>query len=1182
MEKDLRNMCIFGLAAASMALLQYSVSGNARMNIPREVFALLGILWVSRGRYAVGIAALASLGGPYGDQGRVFLLNLGVHGILLPMAWAGYHFALKKVVQQWKFASLWLLMILGYYAVGCTVLGDVSHNFTHYLEQFFSLSLMTLFGTFYFRIAQSTIGKQAQEKQQLMEPYCSEAQLKGKDARLHAIVEAAADAIITIDEQGRIETFNPAAERMFGYERAEAIGRLINLLMPEPHRSRHQSYIERYLHMGESHVFNQEREAIAQRKNGSIFPIALMISEFWIGPTRMFTGIIRDISERKQAEEQLQKLSRAVEQSESTIVITDLAGNIEFVNPAFSKKTGYSQEEAIGANPRILKSGVHPPEFYQNLWETISHGEVWQGEFINRKKNGDLYWESAIISPVKDRHNKITHYLAIKDDVTQHKLAEETLAKERNLLRTLINHLPDYIYIKDTQSRFILANEASIRSLNFTCLEELIGKTDFDLFPQTLAERFYADEQAVLQSGTPLINQEEQTIKLSTGEPLWFLTTKVAFRDSRGEIAGIVGLSRDITRQKQQEEELKQAKDQADAANRAKSEFLARMSHEIRTPMNAIIGLTHLALQTELSPKQQDYLTKIHISSHSLLGIIDDILDFSKIEAGKLSLEAVNFDLEEVLHDVADVLGIKAEEKGLDLRFSIADDVPPVLVGDPLRLKQILMNLTSNALKFTEHGSITIHVELVSKRAAKVVLRFVVRDTGIGISPQQRQELFQPFTQADGSITRRYGGTGLGLSISKGLVEMMEGTIKVESQPGQGSLFSFTATFSHYPEQQTLFRLTPEHDEPERLNMLSGLRVLVVEDNEINQQVAKELLETRGMIVTIANTGQEAVQWVRDAEFDFILMDIEMPDMDGYEATQRIRELAASLPAKTLQQIPIIAMTAHALTGDRKKSLEAGMNDHLIKPMDPEQLYAMLFKWIEPAQRARSELTSVQPRTISVQNSEKFPRLPGLDPASGLARVGQNQNLYCDLLDKFQTTYTHKSKEIQALLEQGDLEKAAQMIHGLKGVAGNLGAHDVFRIAQQLETSIKQGGREQYIRLAENLTQAIAILLSSIVRLKQENPPAAKTESRSDRSFDLTERAQLSQCLNELAHFLQEDDTQAIRYFASFRKQCHLPNARKDLRQLETAIGRYDFEHALEVLQHLAQTLDIVLERRCS
>lgn len=1180
MKKDLKNMLIFGLAAASIAFVHQAAFGNVVMSMPRELLALLGILWVRRWYYAVGIAILASLGGPYGDQGRTLLVNLGVHGIMLPVVWAGYHLALTKITRAWKFASFWFLIIGGYSAMFSLF---ISRAFgTVSFEQFFCLGLSTLLGASYLRISEQMGADRPQENGVTAELRSPELRMRDKDARLRALIEAAADAIITIDGKGVIQTFNPAAERMFGYGSAEVIGRPVSLLMPEPHRSQYQGYIDRYLLTGQSRMLNQEREAIAQRKDGRLFPIALMISDFSIGPVQMFTGIIRDISERKQAEEQLQKLSRAVEQSESTIVITDLDGTIEFVNPAFSKKTGYSQEEAIGENPRILKSGSHPPEFYQHLWNTISRGEVWQGEFINRKKNGEFYWESAIISPVKDRQNRITHYLAIKDDITEHKLAEEALAKERNLLRTLINHLPDYIYIKDLESRFILANEASVRSLNFSCLDDLLGKTDFDLFPRDLAERFYADEQVILQSGTPLINQEEQTINLLTGEPIWFLTTKVAFRDSRGHIVGIVGLSRDITRQKQEEEELKQAKASADAANRAKSEFLARMSHEIRTPMNAIIGLTHLALQTELSPKQHDYLTKIHVSAHSLLGIIDDILDFSKIEADKLSLEAISFFLEEVLHDIANVLGIKAEEKGLDLRFSVADDVPGELVGDPLRLKQVLMNLTSNALKFTTHGSIGVSVESVSENAATVTLRFSIRDTGIGISPQQRQELFQPFTQADGSITRKYGGTGLGLSISKRLVEMMGGTISVESQPGQGSLFSFIAIFGRHPEQQPFLRLRPEPSDREIRGVFKGLRALVVEDNEINQQVVKELLETRGMIATIANNGQEAVQRVKDTEFDVILMDIEMPDMDGYEAARKIREGAVSFHDETLRQIPIIAMTAHALDGDRKKSLKAGMNDHLAKPIDPDQLYATLYTLIDPARHAHSQVTPCYSRTISAQDAAKFPRFPGLDPASGLTRVGGNRSVYWDLLDKFRAHYANRVKEIQGLLAQDELDRASQLIHGLKGVAGNLGACHVFRLAQQLETAIAEGVQPQYFRLAEKLGQALATLLSSITLLQEHLGSASETQNPQERADDAAEidRSQVSQWLNRLAHLLNEDDTQAIRCFASFRDQIHVPKARKDLHRLEIAIGQYDFEQALEALRHLAQILDIALERR--
>ena len=484
MTKDVRNMFIFGLSAGSMAVLQQIITGSAGVNLPREIFSLLGVFWVSQVWGIAGISLLACLPGPYGEFGTDFFMNLGTHSAMLIIIWAGYHLKVKKLAHEWMFAVIWMFMVSGYY-VGEVIfweylhnipIGQLLENLVHHWQILVSLYLSTLVGAFYVRLVHPPAVAREQDSRELTALRRVEECIHDKDSRLRAIVEAAGDGIVTIDEQGIIETFNPAAERMFGYAAREMIGQPVTLLMPEPHRSQHHLYLARYLQTGQARVINQEREVLAQRKDGSMFPIALMISEFWIGQTRMFTGIIRDITERKQAEEQLQKLSRAVEQSESTIVITDLSGTIEFVNPAFTKKTGYSQEEAIGENPRILKSGAHSPEFYQELWETISTGDVWQGEFINRKKNGALYWESAIITPVKDRNNKITHYLAIKDDVTEHKLAEEALAKERNLLRTLINHLPDYIYIKDTQSRFVLSNDTGIRSLHLTTLEDLIGK----------------------------------------------------------------------------------------------------------------------------------------------------------------------------------------------------------------------------------------------------------------------------------------------------------------------------------------------------------------------------------------------------------------------------------------------------------------------------------------------------------------------------------------------------------------------------------------------------------------------------------------------------------------------------------------------------------------------------------
>ena len=624
----------------------------------------------------------------------------------------------------------------------------------------------------------------------------------------------------------------------------------------------------------------------------------------------------------------------------------------------------------------------------------------------------------------------------------------------------------------------------------------------------------------------------------------------------------------------QSQEKLEQRASELVQANQYKSDFLANMSHEIRTPMNAIIGLSHLALQTDLNLKQNDYLEKIQSSANALLGIINDILDFSKIEAGKLSMESIPFQLDEVMSDLSTMLAIKAEEKALKLLINFPEKVPRLLVGDPLRLGQVLINLGNNAIKFTEQGEVSITVAVEKETPKKVRLLFLLQDTGIGMTPKQVENLFQAFTQGDVSTTRKYGGTGLGLTICQHLVSMMNGQIWVDSTLGIGSTFQFTATFTLQTdaEKETSNILVSSKktvDLNSLLTKIAGAKILLVEDNNINQQVAQEMLEAVGVEVHIAANGILAIEMVEKSNYDLVLMDIQMPEMDGYEATKRIRH------QPKFKNLPIVAMTANAMIGDREKCLLVGMNDHIAKPIDRKIFYTTLTEWISPTIRPRK--TPVPKPETLVQDTFKMPpTLSEIDVKEGLKRFGGNHTFYRSLLFEFKKSFESVVGEIRMALKgtrKDDHQVAARLIHTIKGMAGNLSAKPLYTTTITLERSVKNNQQHEWPPLLDAFEHALKQIMGVIDTLE---PEEVTQESTPDKNQPL-DLASITHLINEMIQYLETGDIQATQCLLSLRPLLEGSIVQQELNQLEEAMELFDFRSAKTLLNSI---LDIFNKAR--
>ncbi|MFH0824107.1 MAG: PAS domain S-box protein, partial [Pseudomonadota bacterium] len=850
--------------------------------------------------------------------------------------------------------------------------------------------------------------------------------LRRSEARYRALLDAIPNPVVAYDAGGMTTYVNSAFEKTYGWSYEELLGKRIDFVPQEE--------LEKTRLGWDTTVSGKRERLITKRftKSGDVLDIDLRTAILRDEQGRHSESIVihTDITHIKKAEDDLRESEaryRALfENAGDAILIMEAEGGrqgrILSANRAAEDMHGYSRDELNGLNIADLDS----PEDAEKVPERVGRilkGEWIHEEVVHRKKDGTLFPVEICAGML--RIGGCRYVLAIDRDISYRKQAEAALRESEQRYRDLFDNSADLIFTTDMDGNFISVNKA---------VNEILGYTEAELlnpdFPHTVNHQYRELCRAVLEPRTDGASGKRDTfealLRAKDGRPVW-LEVNIRHVVTEGEIVGIQGSARDIGERKKAKLELEAAldeaehlRDEAEKASLSKSYFVANMSHEIRTPMNAVMGLTDLALRSEPSPKIRDYLTKISQSADCLLTIIDDILDFSKIEAGKLGIDSIDFNLGDVMGRLTDLFGHRAAEKGIRLCVTIDHDVPLNLSGDPVRLGQVLVNLTSNAVKFTDRGTIVVRAVLASKDLEKAVIDFSVVDSGIGLAPENIARVFDSFTQGDGSTTRKHGGSGLGLTICKRLVRMMGGDIRAASRKGAGSTFSFKLEFPIRGTDEEGASETGPLREPEaagnRGRGIRGARVLVVEDNDISRLVAVEMLKTAGAVVEVATGGEEAIRMVCRSDYDAVLMDVQMPGMDGLEATRTIRTF------DRLRDMPIIALTAHAMTGDVELCAEAGMNDHIPKPISFRGLMSKLETWVSGGVAGVVPLPSGFTGDGGAVLSP-----PGLDLEDALDRLDGNHEVLIRLLSSFAEKHVDASERIERFVA-GEEKEAALLL----------------------------------------------------------------------------------------------------------------------------------------------------------
>lgn len=1123
---------------------------------------------------------------------------------------------------------------------------------------------------------------------------------------------------------------NQALYKMLGYERDEMLGKSIFAFVDAENKHIFSTSVTKMTEQD-----HRSYEIVLQSKTGKevhCFFNATTVRDK-SGEIEGSFAFVTDITERKRSEDVLKGSQWQLEDiinflPDATLVI-DKNGKVISWNHAIEEMTGIKSSDMIGKGnyeyavpfygerrPILVDLVLLPNEILEEHYNFIrkeKHRLMVEAEVPALR--GEKRFVFATAAPIFNLKGEIVGSIESIRDLTDRRRAEIALQESEGRFRTMMEQLPIAMQVYTTDGILKAANKAAEELFNYSA-KELIGKQNVLKDGQIKKIGALPYIEKVLQGETVPAFESRFDVATSFGKggELYLKSRYYPIKNADGNVKSFVILHEDISELKQYQQhleemiekrtvEFKLAKEVAESTTSANSEFLANVSHEIRTPMNAIIGFSGLALKTNLTTKQYDYLKKIDTSAKSLLGIINGILDFSKIEAGRMEMELIDFRLDDVMNSIVNIISVDVARKGIELLSTIAEDVPRALIGDPLRLGQVLTNLANNAVKFTEAGHIVIKVELLEKDEKLCKIKFSVSDTGIGMIRGQISKLFTAFSQADVSVTRKYGGTGLGLTISKCLVELMNGEISAESVSGKGSIFSFTAGFARQPVEREYSLLAPtdlaeikvlivDDNEPSRdvlaeqiksfglkavsvesgekailelkraakdkpydlvlmdWNMpemdgvetsqiimkdqklgntpliimvtafgreevmkraekagikgflikpvsqsllfeaimqsfnhnvssiagslprsdmkipegMEGAKVLLVEDNLMNQQVAMEILKGAGMVVDLANNGQEALEAVAGSDYELVLMDVQMPVMGGYEATRQIRADAR------YATLPIIAMTAHAMQGAREGCLEAGMNDYISKPIDPDQLFSVLTRWL----KCHGGDTGIKAKEQTQPNGQDFEsslpkRLPGIDLETGLKRLDMNETLYKKLLLDFPEKYTSITEEIRKALHEEDIDTAERLSHTIKGVAGNLSIMGVYDLARGLEGAMADKSMTEIDKLLVELDKELQLVTQS---LKQLNTKEKKELTDKEPPINMVE---IHGILLELARLLQEDNLDAVQCLEALKKRLGKSMFQIEIQEVDAHIRNYDFDSARQSLKRITLGMNI-------